>query len=215
MLEGIELIVFDLDGVLIDSKEGIWYAFQKGLGDIGIKVTKEQLDENIRGYGIRPDVMGLIKNMDPAKRRAMIDEAVDSVRNAKISEGALSKVKVMPEARTVLKVLRERGFLMALVSNSDRPFIEAVLYKFNLHGCWDKIISKEDGFDTKEEALEFLIENFGVGNSQTVYIADMVLDTEAARKVGCKIISKPGWDDENKLKNSKPDYLIKSLKELL
>ncbi|MBS3054975.1 MAG: HAD family hydrolase [Candidatus Aenigmarchaeota archaeon] len=215
MLEGIELIVFDMDGVLTDSKESVWYAFKKGLSDVGIKVNTKQLDENILGRGIKRDITDLIPEKDPVMKRAILDQAVNKIEEAKISEKAISMLKSYPEVREVLKTVRERGFLMALVSNSHRVFVEATLYKLKLDGFWDKIIAKDDGFETKDDALIFLMEEFGVTRKQTVYIGDMILDINAARKAGCKIISKPGWDDENKLRKENPDFLINSLKELI
>jgi phosphoglycolate phosphatase len=215
MLEGIELVVFDLDGVLIDSKEGVWYAFQKGLSDMGIKVTRKELDENILGRGIRRDIAGMIPEKDREMKRALIDEAVEKIEEAKISDKAMSLIKGFPEARGVLETLRDRGYLMALVSNSHRMSVEAAIYSFKLDGFWDKIIAKDDGFEAKQDALKFLMRHFQVTKKQTIYIGDMVLDIHAARDVGCKIISKPGWDGEEALGKENPDYLIKSLKELL
>ena len=157
MLEGIELIVFDMDGVLTDSKESVWYAFKKGLGEVGVKVSRKDLDESIKGRGIMKDISDLIPSKDPVMKRAILAQAVEKIEQSKISEKAISMLKSYPDAGNVLKTLREKGFLMALVSNSHRIFVEATLYKLKLYGFWDKVIAKDNGFENKEDAIKFLM----------------------------------------------------------
>jgi len=214
MLEGIELIIFDLDGVLIDSKEAVYFAATNAFKKFGIKITKKQLDENIKGRGAFKDFENLVPEKDPVKKRALLAEVVELFDEEKTRNQFLDKLKLNHGAKELLKELKRKGYLICLLTNSNRLGVEAILFKFGLVDFWDKIITKDDGFEKKEDALWFLMEEFEVSQKQTVYIGDMILDIKAARKVGCKIIAKPGWDTKETLKKEKPDFLIDGLNEL-
>lgn len=220
MLKNFELIIFDLDGVLIDSKGMYLYIFQKVLAKEGYHYSYEQIEHYI-GQKTGKVISDLIP-MEDERREEKIERAKEYADKISISEEGYSKVVLLSHAKETIEELSRRNYTLTLLTNSDRIFVEAVLKRFSLkNSYWSRIIAADDEFESKEEAANYLVNYFKTTPDKTAYIADMIKDVEIARKVGCKIIAIPGWHTEKMLREALVNYgfsdqnLIRSLKELV
>ena len=213
MLKNIELIIFDFDGVLVDTKQSILYTFQKSLEKQGYNYSIEEIEQFI---GQKPEevISDLISQNDEARREKK-ENAKEEYDKILCSEEGLNKVKLLAGAIDTVRTLSEKKFTLAIVTNQYRKIVEATLKYFSLDGYWDKIIAADDGFKSKVDAALFIIKLYKTTPQKTAYIGDMVKDIEVAKKVGCKMIAIPGWHSKEKLKKANPDYLINSLEELI
>ncbi|MFX1519757.1 MAG: HAD family hydrolase [Promethearchaeota archaeon] len=207
------MIIFDFDGVLVDTKQSILYTFQKSLERQGYTYSIEEIEQII---GQRPEkVISDLIPQDDNIRREKIERANEEYDKILCSEEGLNKVKLLPSAIETVRTLSEKRFKLAIVTNQYRQIIKATLKHFSLGGYWDKIIAADDGFKSKVDAALFIINLYKITPQKTAYIGDMVKDIEVAKKVGCKMIAIPGWHSRAKLKKANPDYLINSLEELI
>lgn len=213
MLEDVGLIIFDFDGVLIESRRLYLYAFQKSLAKQGYRYSCKQIMPFL-GPRVEVVISNLISRNDE-KREEKILRAKEYLDRFASSKEGMRLIKIKPYAKEAIKQLKRRRFLLTLLTNSDRTFVNSVLKKYSLLRYWDKIIAADDGFEKKEDAALSLIKKFNTTPEKTVYIADMAHDIEIARNVGCRIAIIPGWNSFEKMKKERPDYLFRNLKELV
>lgn len=213
LLKEFDLIIFDLDGVLIDSKQMYLSLFQKVLAEQGFSYSEKEL---LPHFG--PKTREVLLQLIPVKskgREKKLNQAEKAIDCLCLSSESLQQLILRPGVKEILQKLTSKMKKTALITNSNRVFVKAVLKRFGIESFWNKIIAADDGFKNKEEGILSLIKHFNISLSKTVYIGDMVRDIEIARKVGCKIISIPGWHSREQLEKAHPDYLLSSLGELI
>lgn len=207
-----KLLIFDFDGVIVSSKQMYLYAFKKTLARQGYDYSYEEI-EPLLGQKTKKVISELIPESDKERERK-IREAKEYIDKLCSSKECIDKVVLLPHAKEVVQKLFKQNYKLAILTNSDMSFVKTMLSKFSLNSLWHKIITADDDFETKEDAILFLSKSFRVALHDAFYIGDMVKDVEIARRVGCRIISIPGWDSEEMLKKAKPDYLIHDLTKL-
>lgn len=209
MLEGMDLIIFDLDGVLIDTKQLYLYALQQSFAKYGYNYSYGQI-EPLLGKRATIVISELIPKKDNEGLIGKIKKNFDKI----CKEEGVSRVTLFPYVRESVEKLKKMNFKLVICTNNYRFFVDDILKKFSLISYWNRRITTDDGFKDKVNAITFLINHFKTTPSKSVYIADTVNDIKTARKVGCKIIAIPGYNSENMLREAKPDKLIRNLKEL-
>jgi len=207
-----DLVIFDLDGVLIDSKKAWLWMHKKALESQGYFYSFKKIESHL-GQTAERVISNLIPKRDK-NRKKKIKRALKLVKKISREEQFYKKVKLIPFAKGILRKLKEKKFNLVLVTNSNKEFVNLILKKFSLKNYWKKIITADDNFKNKEKAFSFLISHFKTTPERTICIGDTTFDIKVAKKVGCKIIAIPGWHSAEILKKEKPDYLINSLKEL-
>jgi phosphoglycolate phosphatase-like HAD superfamily hydrolase len=188
------------------------YAFRKALAQQGYDYSYEEI-RPLLGQKTKKVISDLIPESDEG-REEKIRKAKEYIDKLCSSKECIDRVVLLPHAKEVIQKLHEQDYILTILTNSDRSFVKTMLRKFSLNNFWHKIITADDDFETKEDAILFLSKTFKVAMHNVIYIGDMVKDIEIARRVGCRIISIPGWHSEETLKRAKPDYLIHDLIEL-
>lgn len=176
-----KLVIFDLDGTLIDSIEGWIKAFQQSFERFGIKVGRKKLTE-LFGKSDVDIVKALVKN--PEKR----ERVLKYLYQLKKGDELLKEFKLHRNAKRVLKKLKEKGYTIALATGNRKDFCSKVLEHFGLTDFFDIIVTVDDVRKGKPEP-EMLIKCLNqakVGKDEAIYICDSLPDVLASRKAGIK-----------------------------
>jgi HAD superfamily hydrolase (TIGR01509 family) len=138
MTGAIEAIVFDLDGVLVDS-EAVWNSAREA-------VTHEH------GGRWRSDAQRAMMGMSSLEWSSyMHDELGVALAPQQISDTVVARLEdlyrrhlpLIPGAReTVLRLARE--WTLALASSANRPIIDLVLERAGFQGCFAATVSSEE-----------------------------------------------------------------------
>ena len=207
-------LIFDYDGVIADSRESWFYSFKETLKKLGYKkeITPEDL---MRVAGPKTEAtierfLGEKENSRGAEGKEIIDKIV--------STKGVEKMNLCSNAKETLDKLQKLGYSMCLLTNSDAAFVYPSLKKVGLDsGIWDLVITADDTFPTKENAIGFIAAANGLKTADCVYVADRPHDIEVARSAGAKIIcvsNETSWSAEEDLKKLNPDCIIHNLPEL-
>ena len=202
----IKLLIFDLDGVLIDSKEYWASVVHDTLQKFGYNISYEDVKKRL-GPKMKDLLVQLCGSNAPLKE--MLEYAGKLARDPSY----LIKVRIRKGARENLIKLRSK-YRFALITNAPYPFVEYILKKNDMLRFFDEIITASENFKTKADIIKFLSQVMKTPINQIAYIGDMVRDVEEARKAGCKSIAIPGWNSYEELEKAKPDFLVNSLEEL-
>ena len=204
--------VFDASGVLIDDVNAIYTTSNKILEESNINPvsfedfqsrTKIPFWEYYKSFGLTE---GESKATD-AHFRKLYPQYTDLV-------------KLYPEVRDVLEVLKSKGIKMGIVTHLPAFAISQNLDSFGVRDFFDSIVAFEDTDEHKPSAKPLLIalSKLNVEPSNAIFVGDMIQDILTGRRAGVKTMAvireKNPYQTKEKLLEYKPDYLISNLSEI-
>lgn len=204
--KSIKICVFDWDGTLLNSKEATIQAYKVIFSEAGIPLC---LDDVFKFYS--PNwyrtykALGLPEELFEWADNRWLEIYRDYPRN--LIEGAID----------VLTWLKEKGFLLALLTAANRNRLEDELKNFNLQKFFSKVFCMEDFKTRKPDPLPLisLINELNVSPKNTAYIGDSPEDIEMGRRAGVFTIGIQGpYVSRETLKASNPSIFLENLKSL-
>jgi len=175
------LIVFDLDGVLVDSKSIHFDALNSALKTVGLEyvITEEEQKNIYEGLPTKAKLLLLNKNKGLSK------EKFDDIWNAKqnITSTMFSNINEDADLIKLLKVVKDSGIKIAVASNSIRKTVVECLTGLGIFNLIDYIVSNEDVKNPKPHPEMYwkAMSYFGVIADETVIFEDSLVGKLAAR----------------------------------
>ncbi|MDF2557574.1 MAG: family hydrolase [Bacillales bacterium] len=146
----IKALIFDFDGIIIDT-EVVWYeAYKEFLIDYGIELTVEKFSEVV---GSENDVLNayiLENTLKPIEIETLEEKAWNIVQEK------LEKPVAMPGVISTLKSAKEKGLRLAIASSSNREWIVNFLNKIDALEYFEIIKSREDVSKVKPDPELYL-----------------------------------------------------------
>jgi len=171
----IKAIVFDVDGVLIDSNKIIVEAYQKTAEKLGLRI---QSSHEVVGLMGRP-LSKITKILWP---KSNVELYMKEYRSLFMDENL-----VLPAVRgavDAVREIRESGFRVGVLSGKTLFFIKKHLREAGFNINWFKaMVSFETTKKHKPdpEPLLFVINQLDVKPEETIYVGDAISDYECAR----------------------------------
>ncbi|HIA13287.1 MAG TPA: HAD family hydrolase [Nitrospirales bacterium] len=209
----VDLIIFDLDGTLIDSKKDIATAVNLTLTDMGVEPLKEHVIYGYVGEGVRQ----LLKQSVGVENRSRCDEALRIFRQHYLDH-LLDTTRFHPGIDDVLAHYSDKS--KAIVTNKQTAYTMAILEGLRVVDQFEMVIGIEGTQELKPHPAMILkaVEGFKVDRSKAVMIGDSVLDIQAAQAAGIKSCAVGyGMGVRKQLEESRPDFFCErpeDLKEL-
>jgi len=193
-------VLFDLDGTLIDSFEGIAKSAQYALRRFGI--NEENL-ENLRPFVGPPLVESFQKWYGLSKEQAI--EATDIYRERYRPIGIL-ECSLYPGVEECIRTLKAEGYLIGMASSKPEEFCRRILEHFGLLDLFDDVVGAtfDRRIDTKEEVLNEVLRRWSdIPKDQMCLIGDTMFDLVGAKKIGidCIAVSYGFGDAKEMLQN--------------
>lgn len=205
----IKAILFDMDGVLIDSMEANYFHFNSLLKHFGKReLDFEEYRKSHWGTHIHDDLKRIFGRISKEKFSEMI-----SYYN-KTSSKFVKDQKPYPGVKRVLRFLK-RKYKLALVTSTLSKLTRRILQHFSLEEYFDVTI---DGGMIKNpkpapEAVLLACKKLKIKPSEAIYIGDNLRDVEAGKKAGCSVIGITTISTKRELKGA--DGIVNSLDELI
>ena len=173
-------ILFDLDGTLIDSSEGITKSAQYALSHFGI----DEPDRNSLFFFIGPPLINTIfTKFALTKERAV--EAVKKYRE-RYNKIGIFECSLFPGAKECIEALKAAGYRIGLASSKPEKSCERILDHFGILDMFDEVVGATfDGrIDTKEEVLNEVMRRWSdIPRDEMCLIGDTMFDIEGANRV--------------------------------
>lgn len=171
----VRAVLWDLDGVLIDSYE-VWFHLLNETSRVfgGVAISREVMRDGW-GQGIAADVERFFPHKTVAETEAYY--------NAHFMEHA-RHLRVDPDACAVTAELRRRGFRQTVITNTPSPLAREILAASAL--ALDDVVGGTDVPNAKP-APDMVVEacrRLGVSASEAIVVGDSRYDSEAARGAG-------------------------------
>ncbi|MCM8786632.1 MAG: HAD family hydrolase [Candidatus Omnitrophica bacterium] len=205
-----KLFIFDLDGTLVDAYKAIYESVNFALKKLGYKTTSFIKVKKSVGKGDRL----FIRSFFPTNK---IDEALKIYR-AHHKKALPLYTKILPYAESFLDLLKKDGKITAIASNRPRYFTNIILERLNLKKFFNFVLCADQiGYRKPSPRILFAImKKFKVNRNDTVFIGDMTIDLETAKRAKVfSIFIKGGSSSVAEAKAYKNKKIFSSMKELL
>jgi HAD superfamily hydrolase (TIGR01509 family) len=201
-------VIFDLDGVLIDS-EGLYYrAYSEVLKPYGVAVSREEYEEHWIAQGRGPEYI-------VAKAHLPISpDELRRLRSPVYLRFLQTEVTLMPHVEQALSRLAPQ-FALTVATNTNREHLDFILRRFGIDRFFPVTVARQDykGAKPLPDAFLAAAEKLGLSPSQCVVIEDTYKGVMAAVSAGMTCIAVP---NEYTLRNdfSRARMVLPSLAEL-
>ena len=165
------VIIFDLDGVLLNSKINMKFAWKYVSKKNNVKVSFNQYFKHVGLPFMKIlEEIGIKKN----KKKIKTDYAKGSVDN-------IFRIKIYPNVLKVLKKLREKNKKIALFTSKDTKRVKLFIKKFNLK--FDHIECGRNSVRGKPfpDQINRILKKCKSSKMKAVYIGDMYHDYLSAK----------------------------------
>ncbi|MHC4843674.1 MAG: HAD family hydrolase [Planctomycetota bacterium] len=202
-------VIFDLDGVLVDTSEYHFQAWGKWAEREGVTITREQFRRTfgMQNYQIIPLLLGREVS------REEIDEMSDW-KEARYRDLAEGKIELIVGVESLIKGLKEYGFLLAIGTSTPLVNLKLVLENTIAGNYIDTYTTGEEVKNGKPAPDTFAMaaKKLKLSNSRCVVVEDAVAGVEAGKAAGMKVIAVTTTRRREELKVA--DIVVESIQEL-
>lgn len=208
MTHTIKGVLWDMDGVLVDTGEAHFQAWSQTLAERGIPFTLEQFQTT---FGMNND--GILRLLlGPELEPELITE-IGERKERLFRQAIKGKASLLPGVGEWLGRLKARGIKQAIASSAPPANIDALVEELDLWSYFDAIVSGT-GMPGKPNPDVFLeaARQIGVTPEQCVVIEDAVPGVQAARNAGMRCIAVTTTNEAGAL--AAADIIVNRLDEL-
>ncbi|MBO5371698.1 MAG: HAD hydrolase-like protein [Lachnospiraceae bacterium] len=173
-------ILFDLDGTIINSQEGITNCVRYVFDYWGMP---------------QPPIQDLLRFIGPPLKNSFMnyyhfdeEKALISVKKyrERFDVTGIFECELYEGVRELIENLHQKGYRLFLASSKPERACERIIEHFHLESYFDGIFGATlDGkIGTKEEVLEHLFEATGIERTEAILIGDTKFDALGAKEAG-------------------------------
>ena len=207
-------VIFDMDGVLVDTEPIHMEVEQQIFNELGIRVSlsyhqtfvgrssREMWEEIILNFGLPHAVSALSER----KREVYLDHLEN-----------LPELPLIPGVRLLLEQLKDQNKKLALASSSAMPNIQYITQRTGLDSFFDIMVSGNDLPKSKPDPAIFIqaAELLNIPPDKCVVVEDAMAGVKAAKAAGMQCIGFIGAGSHHGQDLSSADIIIRQYLELV
>lgn len=206
----LKLIIFDLDGTLLDSRLDIMHAVNHAISPYAIAPVTLQETKELTGEGA-------IRLMEKLLKKREVDLEISTLIDrfeSYYAEHPVSHTVAYPGVPETLRSLRD--YRKAVISNKFRSISLQVLEKLELSQHFDEVTGVDTFPERKPSPLPVLrvLDRFAAKPEEALIVGDSIYDIRAGRAAGTKTVAvtygygAPGFSDD-------ADFIITDFPQLI
>lgn len=206
-----KLVVFDLDGTLVDTRKDIALTFQELLRHAGLGEVDDDTIRAAIGGGARNAVIKLTGF--EGDQLDQYEQMFYTIYNDLCAENTT----VYDGGKELVQRLKNQGKILAVVTMKVRIPTLKILERHGLLSMFDDVISFEDVDEKKPDPSSFcwLLSKYGIKAEDALMVGDTTTDMRYAKNAGVDVVAaKYGYGITADILDFDPEYEIDSLKEL-
>ena len=212
------IIIFDLDGTLINTISDLGQACNHALASCGFPTHKIEDYPRLVGNGVNK----LIERALPQEHRN--EETVLRLREYFVpyyDEHNCDFTRPYDGIEELLKTLKEQGHFLAVASNKYQAATEKIVAQL-FPGIFDVVLGERVGIERKPnpQIVYDILSTLNLQHStlNCLYIGDSLVDAETARAAASQlslVLCTWGFGTREQMESAKPDYLVDHPLEVL
>lgn len=200
----IDLIIFDLDGTLVDSRDDIANAVNFTLKKIGLKEKSISEISSYIGTGIE-DLIG--KSLGN-KQEVLLTRALSVFEKYYRKHSADNSV-LYPNVKEILEYFKNKR--KVIVTNRNYEFALIALNKLGIYDYFENVVGGDDVGCMKPSScpLDISMNRLNTNKEEAIIVGDMDIDIVAGKKAGiitCGVTYGIGKKED--IIKAKPDFII-------
>ncbi len=215
------LMIFDLDGTLAHTMPQLAVAVRQMCERLGFEKPSFAQVADYIGNGI-PLLIARSLKQDVNAKAQDLDEALAKkareIFNEVYFQGLDKNYELYPLVKEFLAYAKERGIKLAVLTNKAQSFAVPLLGYMGIASFFDLILGGEILKERKPDPtpVRFIMDKFNATPQDTVMVGDSVNDFLAGQNAGtCVVAFTFGYNRGLDVRDSKPDYVFDSYKQLL
>lgn len=178
-------IVFDCDGTLLDTISDLTNAVNFALQSVNAPMQTDVDTLGMVGNGIKK----LVERSLPDNKKELFDVAFKKFKEYYNDhyDDFTKPYQGIPET---LQILKEKGYVLLLVSNKNTLFLEKLYNKF-FYDTISVSLGETEGLKSKPapDMVEYVLKKVGIDKKDAVYVGDSDVDIQTAKNSGLDCIS--------------------------
>lgn len=171
-------VLFDLDGTLLDTTEGVVAAVRKTILDNEFPIPDETVLKSFVGPPMQK-TMGEVFNLDKETALRVANEFRENYKST------LFQARLYDGVSELLQSLRKSGWKIAVATNKSHQNAVSILERFGiLQYCDFAQGSDMEGKLSKKDILERCIHVLGCNKNEVVLVGDSIYDLQGAEQAG-------------------------------
>jgi len=211
------LILFDLDGTLVDSVPDLAASLNRTLIASGKSPVAEELARTWVGNGapklVKRALTGSMDGEPDAEEfKAAIDFFMQDYR-----ENICVHSRLYPTVMETLAALASEGHTLGCVTNKASAFTRPLLNKLSIVQYF-KIVVSGDDLPTKKPdpaPIVYALDQTGFTKNRVIMVGDSINDIAAAQNAGVISVGVPyGYNHGQPITDADPDYVVEQMSSL-
>ena len=206
------LLIFDLDGTLIDSKLDLVHSVNAARQLMNLAPISEEVVSSYVGNGA-PVLMR--RALGPGASEEEVQRALEFFL-AYYRDHMLDNTRLYPGVREALDRLLEGGSRMAILTNKPVRFSRAIVEGLGLGRHFFQVYGG-NSFEQKKPdpiGIETLLRESGIARERTIMVGDSAVDVRTARAANVKACGVSYGFQPETFKQSPPDILVDDMNQL-
>ncbi len=207
----IAAVLWDLDGTVLASKQGVFRSVEYALNRLSLPIPTES---DLIAFLGPPLHEGFSKVCHVPN--ALVDDAVRLYREYYNGGGKL-EASIFEGVADTLKLLQENGIPSFITTSKPQIFAKQILSHFQIDNLFSAIYGSElDGTRShKDEVLRYCISEQHLDTDSIVLVGDRHFDVFGAQKVGIPCIGVLyGYGTRNELEKAGANHIVENASEL-
>lgn len=210
-----KLVIYDMDGTLVNSLDDLADAMNSALVSVDLKPYENSEYRYFVGQGVANLVKDTIaKQGGNPELASEVKRMFDTV----YAKGSLNKTRPYSGMNGTLLKLQQLGIKQAVLSNKPQQFIEDIAAKLFPEIKFDALWGKKPQFDIKPNPASLLamIEMLGMDKKDCLYVGDSNVDVFTAKNAEISFCGAAwGFRGEEELKSAGALSVAQNAEELL
>jgi HAD superfamily hydrolase (TIGR01509 family) len=184
----VKLLVFDFDGLILDTEVPVYDAWQAIYDDHGVTLAFEKWAQCIG----TADAFDPCTDLQTALGRAL-DVAALQARHRALTDGLIAAQAVLPGVREYVEEAARMGLALGVASSSSRRWVEGHLTRLGLRDCFHAIRCADDVPRVKPDPALYLaaVEALGGRPEDALALEDSPNGILAAKRAGLTCVAVP------------------------
>ena len=201
-------ILFDWDNTLVNNWEPIFIAYKKTLKSLGLKNKSRSETLKNAKYSLRETFPKVFKD-DWKKAKKIFYVVFKKIH--------LKKIKPMPKAEKILKIIKKKKITCGVISNKDGDLLRKEINKLGWKKYFHVLVGANEAKKDKPSKFPLLLALKKISlkpNKNIWYVGDNEIDVEFAKKNKCSSIFIENKMFKKKNLKQKPDLILKKIEAL-